>query len=207
MTDKMEQIESKIKGTVDDTKRMVDIRYQVSQRPWIALGTSVLIGYALGSLGDSQSASPSYSGSAVQYFPASTEDRNRSSATSGERDRYTNTSYQQEPRHSSEPGIVDQLKDQFGGELETLKAAAVASLISLVRDAVRQNLPALHQEVERLRAEHNMPAASTSSRYYDTADTIARERAVGEDTSHQNDTSQRASYGYSSPMASGAANR
>jgi len=51
MTDKIEQIESKIKGTVEDTRRMVDIKYQVSQRPWAALGVSLLVGYTLGSIG------------------------------------------------------------------------------------------------------------------------------------------------------------
>lgn len=58
MTDKMEQIESKIKGTVTETtdsvKRMVDIRHQVSEHPWAALGLSVLAGYALGSIGESR---------------------------------------------------------------------------------------------------------------------------------------------------------
>src|SRR3954463_2204921 len=51
MTDKIEQIETKIKGTVEDTRRMVDIKYQVSQRPWAALGVSLLVGYTLGSIG------------------------------------------------------------------------------------------------------------------------------------------------------------
>jgi ElaB/YqjD/DUF883 family membrane-anchored ribosome-binding protein len=51
MTYKIEQIESKIKGTVEDTRRMVDIKYQVSQRPWAALGVSLLVGYTLGSIG------------------------------------------------------------------------------------------------------------------------------------------------------------
>ena len=51
MSDKIEQIETKIKGTVEDTRRMVDIKYQVSQRPWAALGVSLLVGYTLGSIG------------------------------------------------------------------------------------------------------------------------------------------------------------
>src|SRR5215203_5450175 len=51
MTDKIEQIETKIKGTVEDTRRMVDVKYQVSQRPWAALGVSLLVGYTLGSIG------------------------------------------------------------------------------------------------------------------------------------------------------------
>jgi ElaB/YqjD/DUF883 family membrane-anchored ribosome-binding protein len=62
MTDKMEQIEARVKGTVEDIKGSVedtvenvkqafDLRQQVDQRPWTMLGASVLAGYVLGSLG------------------------------------------------------------------------------------------------------------------------------------------------------------
>src|SRR3712207_2880549 len=61
MTDKMEQIEAKIKGTVEDTtetlKRGLDVKYQVGEHPWAALGAAVLAGYALGSMGSSSSSS------------------------------------------------------------------------------------------------------------------------------------------------------
>ena len=51
--------------------------------------------------------------------------------------------------------MLDQIMDQFGDEFQLLKAAAITSLIGLVRDAVRQNLPALDQEVARLRSEQD----------------------------------------------------
>src|SRR5687767_11990215 len=75
MSNKVEQIESKIKDTVEDTKRMVDVRYQVSQHPWAALGLSVFVGYTLGSVGGGRSAEqPDYS-TTVRYRGASTDDR------------------------------------------------------------------------------------------------------------------------------------
>jgi hypothetical protein len=225
MSSKVEQIESKIKDTVEDTKRMVDVRYQVSQHPWAALGLSVFVGYTLGSMGGRSTEQPDYSatvryrgdstddrGAAIRYYGESAEDRSRSAPDTSDRYRYAGAASTQEPQKPAEPGIVDQLVDQFGDELQMLKAAAVTSLISLVRDTVRQNLPAVHQQLERLRGNEPSPttAASSSfnttdssSRYYDTAETKARERAVGETTSAQTDAGRNPSYSYTSSAQAG----
>ncbi|HWQ11459.1 MAG TPA: hypothetical protein VNL77_01595 [Roseiflexaceae bacterium] len=64
MTDKMERIEARIKGTINDTtdsvKRMVDVKHQISDHPWAALGIAVLAGYTLGSLGEREHDPASY---------------------------------------------------------------------------------------------------------------------------------------------------
>jgi len=204
MSNKVEQIESKIKDTVEDTKRMVDVRYQVSQHPWAAVGLAVFAGYTLGSMGGRAAEHPDrgmamryYSEStdersaAMRYYGESAEDHSRSTPDTSDRYRYAGASHAQELRKPAEPGIVDQLVDQFGDELQMLKAAAVTSLISLVRDTVRQNLPAVHQQLERLRGDEHSPTTAgspsyasnttdSSSRYYDTAETKLRERAIGE---------------------------
>jgi hypothetical protein len=232
MSSKVEQIESKIKDTVEDTKRMVDVRYQVSQHPWAALGLSVFVGYTLGSMGSGRSSEqPDYSatvryrgestdnrGAAIRYYGETAEDRSYSTPDTSDRYRYTGASYAQEPRKPAEPGIVDQLVDQFGDELQMLKAAAVTSLISLVRDTVRQNLPAVHQQLERLRGDQHSPTTTaspsysskttdSSSRYYDTAESKARERAIGETTSAQTDAGRSSSYGYASSGQAGEPSR
>src|SRR5215216_6244870 len=77
MTNKIEQIESKIKDTVDDTRRMVDIKYQVSQRPWAALGVSLLVGYTLGSIGGSDTRSRPQRGEPFRYYDQPYNDRAR----------------------------------------------------------------------------------------------------------------------------------
>src|SRR5437868_13888237 len=77
MTDKMEQIESKIKGTVEDTRRMVDVKYQVSQRPWAALGASILIGYAIGSIGGDDTPAQPQRGETMRYYGEPSDDRTR----------------------------------------------------------------------------------------------------------------------------------
>jgi hypothetical protein len=196
MTDKIEQIETKIKGTVEDTRRMVDIKYQVSQRPWAALGVSLLVGYTLGSIGggDDRRAQPQR-GEPFRYYGEHNDDQARH-ARERDTDRHgASFAPHADTRGASQPGMIDQIMDQFGDEFELLKAAAISSVVSLVRDAVRQNLPALDQEVGRLRSEQagngrptsartndtvRQTSSNDASRYYDSADPPLRERAVGE---------------------------
>lgn len=154
MTDKMEQIESKIKGTVDDTtnsfRRMVDMKYQVGAHPWMALTAAVLTGYALGGASESRQPPQPIAGQPYQYYPqpdhpaASYESNGRSQA-----------SFRQ-----AQPGMVEQLTEQFGDELNLLKAAAIASLTSVVRATIRESMPGLQAEVERLQQ-----SGQTSSTY------------------------------------------
>jgi len=214
MTDKLEQIESKIKGTVDDTRRMVDVKYQVSQRPWAALGVSLLIGYTLGSIGgDDQRDQPQRSPS-LRYYDEPKDDRARSTRERDTASRESTFGQSADSRRAAQPGMLDQIMDQFGDEFQMLKAAAITSVIGLVRDTVRQNLPALDQELGRLRSEQGgsaTPSASTranntagksngndSSRYYDTADTAAHTRAVGE-LSTQADVGRSQNYDFIPP--------
>ena len=207
MTDKLEQIETKIKGTVEDTRRLVDVKYQVSQRPWAALGVSLLVGYTLGSIGgDDTHDQPQ------RYYGQSRDDRARATH---ERDADTRSSSFAQPAdtHSkAQPGMLDQIMDQFGDEFQLLKAAAITSVIGLVRDAVRQNLPGVDQELGRLRSQQGASSTGTSalprtnntaqptnggaSRYYDTAD--SRDRAVGE-VSTQADVGRNPNYDFIPP--------
>lgn len=208
MTDKMEQIESKIKGTVEDTRRMVDVKYQVSQRPWAALGASILIGYAIGSMGGSDDTpAPHQRGETIRYYGEPSDDRSRATYRSA------SAAQHQEPRQPAKPGFLDQIMDQFGDEIELLKGAALTSVTGLIRDTVRRNLPALQQEVDRMRGQQSgsaSPATSRSypsagmarndesSKYYDTADQPLRERSVGE-VSTQVDVGRSSNYDFIPP--------
>jgi hypothetical protein len=216
MTDKLEQIETKIKGTVEDTRRMVDVKYQVSQRPWAALGVSLLVGYTLGSIGggDDTRAKPQ-PGEALRYYGEARDDRARSSRENDTDSHRTAFTQPADTRHKAQPGMLDQIMDQFGDEFQLLKAAAVTSVIGLVRDAVRQNLPGLDQELGRLRSEQGgnsaassasaratntarIPSGNESSRYYDTANSTLRDRAVGE-VSTQADVGRSSNYDFIPP--------
>jgi len=212
MTDKLEQIETKIKGTVADTRRMVDLKYQVSQRPWAAMGVSLLVGYTLGSIGgDNQSAEPQR-GEPIHYYAERNDDRARALREHDMDTRAATYTQHADTRRAAQPGMLDQIMDQFGDEFQMLKAAAITSVIGLIRDTVRQNLPALDQELSRLRSEKDSsitPSAratgtartsshNDSSRYYDTADTALRERTVGE-KSTQADVGRSPNYDFIPP--------
>jgi len=210
MTDKMEQIESKIKGTVEDTRRMVDVKYQVSQRPWAALGASVLIGYALGSIGGSDTSSQSKREETFRYYGQANDDRDRSAREYATNFGTASQARQEELRKASEPGFMDQIMDQFGDEIQLLKAAAISSVTGLIRDAVHKNLPGVQQELERMRGGQSTTPASRAyntsgtssnsgaSQYYDTADTRLRERSVGELSTHA-DVGRSANYDFIPP--------
>jgi hypothetical protein len=215
MTDKIEQIETKIKGTVEDTRRMVDIKYQVSQRPWAALGVSLLVGYTLGSIGGDDTQAQPQRGEPFHYYEQPNDDRARSLRERDTDPRSASFTQQADRRRTAQPGMLDQIMDQFNDEFQLLKAAAVTSVISLVRDAVRQNLPALDQELGRLRSEQDGNSASTavhtndtarktsdntSSRYYTEAEAPTRERAVGQ-MSTQADVGRSPNYDFIPPAS------
>jgi len=98
MTGKMEQIEARIKGTVDDTtetlKRSLDVKLQVQEHPWAALGVAVLAGYALGSMGGSDRSTPS----TYRYR----EDFRYNNNSAGEPVRYYAADNKRDDRHSDQ---------------------------------------------------------------------------------------------------------
>ena len=48
IAEKLGILEHRVQETVDAMKRRVDFHYQVKQRPWLMVGGSLLVGYALG---------------------------------------------------------------------------------------------------------------------------------------------------------------
>lgn len=105
---------------------------QVEQRPWMALGVALAAGFALGSLGSGE---PSRD------------------------DTYTRATALPEPppppRPSRAPGggPIGQIAGQVSGQLGALGNGAAASAIDMIRNAIAQNAPELHQELERVRSQ------------------------------------------------------
>jgi hypothetical protein len=48
IAEKLAILERRVQETVDAAKHKVDFHYQVKQRPWLMVGASLLVGYALG---------------------------------------------------------------------------------------------------------------------------------------------------------------
>src|SRR5215211_4559535 len=120
--DKLEQIESKIKGTVDDTRRMIDLKYQVSQRPWAALGVSLLVGYTLGSIGGDDQRPQLRRSDSFRYYTEPKDDRTRSTREYDTASREAAFGQPANTQHTAQPGMLDQIMNQFGDEFQMLKA-------------------------------------------------------------------------------------
>lgn len=212
MTDKLEQIESKVKGTVDDLKGSVentvetvkenvkqafDIKQQVSERPWTMLGASVVAGYVLGSLGSSDD-SPSYrssqyrsnyssynSGEPVRYYSDSTSSSyNRSESDSSYGNSYGSSySRPSSSSGSSAAGAITGLLDSFGLEFDTLKDAAVVTVGNMLRDMMKKNLPQFAEEFERARSERDRQNGGDSGAASTSQSYDPLERSVGSGSS------------------------
>lgn len=147
MTDKLEAIETRIKGTVDDTttniKQTFDFKHQVRQHPWAAFGAAVAAGYLLA--GGRDRDTHHYD---APYRASYTGNGNSSSYT---------------PPASSSPGLFDQLGDNVGGELQMLKGMAVSALVGLITDTVKRNIPAFKGALAR--AANSSTTSTTGSPY------------------------------------------
>jgi ElaB/YqjD/DUF883 family membrane-anchored ribosome-binding protein len=153
MTGKLEAIETKIKGTVDDTtssiKRTFDFKYQVGQHPWVAFGAAIAVGFMLGGRDDRYAhyEMPRYAQNGNGFASAA------SSAAS-----------------SDGPGLLDQLGDSVGGELQMLKSMAASALVALITDTIKRNIPVFKDAIDRARNS----ATTTPKQSYSPADTYTR---------------------------------
>ena len=171
MTDKLAQIENRVKGTVDDFKGSVtdtvdqvkqafDVHQQVQERPWTMLGASVLAGYVLGSLGGDSESSQRYQAS---NYPHNQQTQNYPEGTTPSSDNDKKWEQQTAAAYSgtngkgqnSQPGFISDVMDQFRDEFDTLKGAAVVTVTNLLRDMLKQNLPQFAEEFERARSERD----------------------------------------------------
>jgi ElaB/YqjD/DUF883 family membrane-anchored ribosome-binding protein len=172
MTQNLEQIESKVKGTVDTTveqvKRTFDLQQQVSDHPWAALGVAFAAGYALGNMGGSDAASAYQPGEPMPYY--STEpsrerpEHDEKLADHEAAKRSYARSAPQRPQNSFLSGVFD----QFSGELNMITSAAIAAGVAMLRDSIKEGLPQFGQEYERARQQvhNNEPASSELKSLY-----------------------------------------
>lgn len=143
LDEKIDLLESKATEAVDKAKETFDLKHQVAERPWVALGAAVAAGYVLGSLGGESSEEQRWHGQ-----PATTVDYNSHA-----------------PRDSG-PSATSKIKEkgadflsQFDDEIELLKGAAMATLTSFLRDTIRQSVPALGQQLDKARGDRGSGAS------------------------------------------------
>jgi hypothetical protein len=141
---KLDTLESKARETFD-------LKHQVAERPWMALGAAVVAGYVLGNMGGD-------------------DDQQRWHGQP-----QTTTNYNQHAMSAapSSPAASrnDGLLAQFDDEIDMLKAAAISTLTNLLHDSVREYLPSMGQQLDRVARQRGVspalqaPRTGTSSGY------------------------------------------
>jgi ElaB/YqjD/DUF883 family membrane-anchored ribosome-binding protein len=132
MTDKLEQIESKVRGTVDTTaetvSRMFDLKQQVGDHPFTSVGLASLAGYLLGALGGSAPAAPAAPrpGEPMRYSS------DRPAAQGGQ-------------PSGQGLGLSGEIAHEFGDELQVIASAALAAALGMLRDTLGESLTQFHQ--------------------------------------------------------------
>jgi hypothetical protein len=134
---KLDTLESKARETFD-------LNHQVAERPWMAIGAAVVAGYVLGSLGD-DSDQQRWHGQ-----PQTTTDYNQ----------HANQSASQSHAAPSN----DRFLAQFDDEIDMLKAAAISTLTNLLHDSVREYLPSMGQQLDRVSQERGVSASPKAAR-------------------------------------------
>jgi ElaB/YqjD/DUF883 family membrane-anchored ribosome-binding protein len=170
MTDKIEQIESKVRGTVDTTveqvNRLFDLRQQVHDRPWAALSVAALVGFAAGSMGGSSSSS--HANDASYAYGSRTYAR---PAAYGAR---PDTAYR---AHQSND-MTNKLGDQFGNELRLITAATLAAGVNMLRDTIKQSVPNFDQEYAKVREGEHTQERAVGAPAVEDRESIQRTTAV-----------------------------
>lgn len=143
----VEGIVENVKDTMDDTVTMVkhsfDLNYQMDQHPWMMLGGSVLVGYLLGGPG---TRSPTRPYRTRRSWTGAEARRSGYSATAVNPDADNQPAAYSQPRMSS---LWDSALGQFREELDMIKGAVIAALMSNVRDMVRQSMPRIAPQLEK----------------------------------------------------------
>jgi len=179
VTETIENVTETVQETVDTVKKTFDLEYQMRQRPWTLLAGATVAGFLVGAfvLRPRRSHHPEHEGwfGGGGFYPHDASSHGgvdtRSSWTGSSS--WSPPSYQQpqqqaeprreefrheEPRHEHGPSLVQGLMSTFGDELHVVKQMAIGYGIGLVRDMLKDALPALGEKVEKVMdsATHKM---------------------------------------------------
>jgi ElaB/YqjD/DUF883 family membrane-anchored ribosome-binding protein len=142
ITEKIDLLEETVRDRVEGAKTRVkqsfDIRYHVDQRPWQMLGLSVVAGYLIGRMAANRTADVDTRAYAPKYWrpqPASgsSQQTGFDAAASASPAAAEVPSIVTRPRQRTSWAILD----QFQGEIAALKGAAVAAVVSVIRDLLK----------------------------------------------------------------------
>lgn len=140
ITQKIELLEETVRDRVEGAKTKVkqsfDVRHHVNQRPWQMVGLSVLTGYLIGRMMANRkldSSAREYGRKNWRRQPGSSQETGFAAAATAATGGETYPPSIARPQQETRRGIFDQFQD----EIATLKGAAVAAVVSVVRDLLK----------------------------------------------------------------------
>jgi ElaB/YqjD/DUF883 family membrane-anchored ribosome-binding protein len=128
-------VENSVHGAVVSVKGSLDIGRQVDRHPWAMLAGAVAAGFVTGRLLDKPTTRQTVSHPVVACSPPNGNGRHGDSASF--------------PKERA--GLLSELGDRFGPEIDQLKGLAIGSVMSLAREFIKDAVaPALAPELERV---------------------------------------------------------
>jgi ElaB/YqjD/DUF883 family membrane-anchored ribosome-binding protein len=163
LTDKLETLETQVRGTVDNARASVqetiqtvrstvsetvesirqslDLKQHVRQHPWVTLSGSIATGFLVGS----------YLQRAANGHRAPSRPRGLGSVREDGRERAAalQAAAPMPPGPPAEPrrGMLGRLLHEFDDEIEQVKQLAIGASMGLLRDYLKKNLPQFEQQI------------------------------------------------------------
>lgn len=176
VTETIENVTETVQETVETVKKTFDLEYQMRRRPWTLLAGATAAGFLVGAfvLRPRRSYHPAPEGwfGGGGFYPHDESSHGGIDTRSSSWSQPAQPSYQppqqaeprreevrhEEPRHEHRPSLVQGLMHTFGDELDMVKQMAIGYGIGLVRDMIKDALPTLGQQVEKVMdsATHKM---------------------------------------------------
>lgn len=158
----VEDIVENVKGTVGETvetvKHTFDLSYQVNQRPWLMFGGAILTGYMLGNWGSSRPSSAFAANGMDSSFSDSATEAYYAQPTSS-------TSFGESSYQPQQPTTWSGILDQFDDEINLIKGAAVGMVIGIIRDLVKQTVPAITPYFDKVVHKSYSQSTEASQQY------------------------------------------
>jgi hypothetical protein len=143
-------------------RQAFDLKHQVAERPWMAVGAAVAAGFVLGSLGSGE---PEQRWHGQPYY--TTDYNQHAGASQG----YGSSSYGSNSQDSSRSS-TNNLLSQFDEEIDLLKVAAINLATNFLRDSIKEYLPALGQQL--LHGDQSQPQTQPRGSSVSTAPGASR---------------------------------
>jgi len=139
----IENVTSTVQETVENVKRTFDLNYQVQERPWTMVGGAVVAGLVVGAVVGRQSRG-SAGGPSSHVHPSFSRLQPSRGEPAG------STGYQPAAPQQEGPGFLGGLARQFEPEIGKVKELAIGFLAGLVRDWVKEAVPAFKQQIDEV---------------------------------------------------------